>query len=895
MRRWVPWLLVSALVAGTWLVLRRVEEPVAPVGGLQGEPQAPPEGEAAKAPTLIAAASSGSKTAPPQAAAPSPDAEGWEAWWKEHALENQPVAVLGRVTRGDGTPVAQMSVRAVQVDPSRDATPTRTDAGGRYELRGLGRGPWRIVARGGGWVAAGLSDDPSAPRANDPYLAVVAPGPPVRVDIVVEPAARVVGRVVRPDGTVAPGATIEVLPDMTGRDGGVFARLDGPPDPCETRIAEADGRFTFDGLVPGEAYQLRAHSPEHLPSDPHALVAALGEPLPVELALRTGRWIEVTVVDEEDRPVRDAELRAVHAGSWWQERGAGRRTTPTSGAGVARLGPFEAKRVELLVRADGYVDSSSRRGETGWIVPADESTITIRLPRGLSVAGRVLGPGGAPAPGTQVQAQVRTTSRNGWSISGLQSVQTDDTGSFRIDGLPEGRITLDAFQRDRSPPWVGLLEVDAGALDVVLQLEEDTRHVVLKILGPDGEPIPRALVEYPPMAPQEARNGRFEIESMHLAHWSAEVVVSDARDAQGNPLGLAPARLTIPRGKGGEIEVRLARGSVIAGRVLDEQGNPIPGTLVQAATGVPSRWGREEQPSGIRTGEDGTFRVGPLGDGPHVLTVAPPEPFVAPAPQRVVAGSEDLRIVLRRGVSALVTVLDGDGRPVPGAAVFVQEGGSRAAESVAVDDAADQLLGLLRDAPERHELRTGVTGTVRLPPLDPEQGYSVRVVGPRTGVSLAEVTLEGWRPAATTVRLARSWTVTGLVQDEQGLPMPGAYVQARTESAAERFAVADPEGRFEVRQLEAGAVVLSAKASAGPPVPAGPEVRAKAGDQDVLLVAPGGQTLLVTIEGLPTGECDVEAFLELEQRSTQDWDSILGGRVVDARTVKFRHLEAKRT
>jgi len=744
-------------------------------------------------------------------------------------------------------------------------------------------------------VAAGLSDNPSAPRANDPYLVVVTSGPAARVDIVVEPAARVVGRVVGPDATLVPGATIEALPDVTGGGSRGDTPLERSADPCETTTAQADGGFTLDSLVPGAAYRVRARSPEHLPSLPHAVVAALGEPVSVELALRTGRWIEATVVADEGRPVPGVELRAFEQGSSRWERRAARREALTSSAGSARLGPFEAQPVEIMVVASGYVNSMSRRRDGDWIVPPSESTITIRLTRGLSIAGRVLGPGGAPAPRTEVQAQLRSTHRGGWSISGLPSVETDDTGSFRIGGLPEGRITLDAIQRDKSPPWVGLLEVDAGAVDVVLQLETDSRHVVLKILGPDGQPIPHALVQHLPMAAQEARNGRFEIESTHLDHWDLDVVVSDARDAEGKPLGLAPARLTLPKGRGGEIDVRLAPGSAIAGRVVDELGDAIPGALVQAAAGASSRGGAEEHAPATRTAEDGSFRIASLGDGPHILTVGPPEPFVAIAPQSVVAGTEDLRLVLRRGVSALVTVLDGEGRPVQGAGVYVQGGDAQDAGGIAADDAFDQILGLLRNAPGREELRTGVMGTVRLPPLDPEQSYRVRVVGPREGADLAEATLDDWRPAATTVRLARSWTVTGGVHDEQGLPMPRARVNARTESAAQRFATADEEGRFEVRQLEAGAVVLRAKASGGASLPEGPEVQARAGDQDVVLVAPAGQTLLVTVEGLPTGECELEAFLELEQRSPRDWNPVVRGSAVDARTVRFRHLEPTKT
>ena len=90
-------------------------------------------------------------------------------------------------------------------------------------------------------------------------------------------------------------------------------------------------------------------------------------------------------------------------------------------------------------KADGYADV----GETVLVEGAARGTrrlaVTLKLAKGLAVAGRVVFPDGKPAPGVTIYVSYRG------STSGNPAGTTDKDGRFRVAGLPDGPVRVSAI------------------------------------------------------------------------------------------------------------------------------------------------------------------------------------------------------------------------------------------------------------------------------------------------------------------------------------------------------------------------------------------------------------------------------------------------------------------
>ncbi|GAA1249430.1 hypothetical protein GCM10009609_11030 [Pseudonocardia aurantiaca] len=224
-------------------------------------------------------------------------------------------AVLGTVTRGDGTGMAQVVV-------------TVADPTGRQEAR-TSTGPdgdYRVLLRTGGTYLVVAAAAPYQPHA---ALVAVADGP-TRHDIALAGTSGVVGRVAAPDrsGTAyaVPGAAVALI-DVRG-------------DVAATSVTDAGGRYHLTG-VPDGSYTLTAASPGH-------------QPVAVSVRLELGTTVE-----------RDLELPH-------RSRLVGTVTAASSGLAVAEA-------MATLVDQTGTVVGSTTSGPDGTFVFEDlaEGTYTL--------------------------------------------------------------------------------------------------------------------------------------------------------------------------------------------------------------------------------------------------------------------------------------------------------------------------------------------------------------------------------------------------------------------------------------------------------------------------------------------------------------------------------------
>ena len=265
-----------------------------------------------------------------------------------------------------------------------------------------------------------------------------------------------------------------------------------------------------------------------------------------------------------------------------------------------------------------------------------------------------------------------------------------------------------------------------------------------------------------------------------------------------------------------------------------------------------------------RPDASGAFQCVGLAEGDYELSVDRAPAEFEPYESSVVrAGTTGVDVVFRVGLSALVTVLDATGAPLDVTMVEV--------ETTAIDrEGRDPRL-------PGHFYRsyfTDSTGIARVIGLRAGVAYSLRVEAPGHFV----FDRAPWTPADTTIRLDRAYTVTGVVKDPDGAPVPQASVYWSAPGARQQWRAveADCFGHFYLNQVGAGGVDLVATlglaSSTGPGGAEGEPIHVAAGAEDVTLTLDFGQELTVKIENWPCGAPGRLATLDRERASGSCWE-----------------------
>jgi large repetitive protein len=350
-------------------------------------------------------------------------------------------AIAGRVLESrTGRPVLDATVRA---ELSGGASPTAmvrvgadagdgeaaTDAEGRYEIAGLAPGTYVLTASHPDWSEA-----------------------TARVELAEEPASADIrlsrggslGGAVLASGRPVAGAQVSLSAagDTGARPGAGF-----PGSGEQGALSDEGGRFRFDRLTPGR----------------YTLAASLGgqSSPPVEAVLTGEGAQEVQLVLGEGALVRgvvtglpDAQLAGVNVGAQGRDFFA---TTRTGQGGVFEVAGVPEGMLTLRANAGDFMSGTRSAQATVTIAPGQaEATAEIVFEAGHRVDGRVTR-GGRPVTDAMVQAMPE--GGGGRSASG----RTDETGSFVLDGLGEGRHTLVASSLSGGAPIRRTVDVTGDA------------------------------------------------------------------------------------------------------------------------------------------------------------------------------------------------------------------------------------------------------------------------------------------------------------------------------------------------------------------------------------------------------------------------------------------------
>jgi hypothetical protein len=368
-------------------------------------------------------------------------------------------------------------------------------------------------------------------------------------------------------------------------------------------------------------------------------------------------------------------------------------------------------------------------------------------------------------------------------------VRTDWDGSFRIGGLPSGRLRLIASHPSASTGRSEELVLRAGDhLDEVEIVLDPGTELAGRVLDTQGFPLEGAVVE---LLGGSSRQGSVEVTTSDgaftfaIASGSVQLAVSKDGYADASVPILIESSLHRQ-----EVEIRLIEANRrLIGRVVDGRGYPVEGARVEARS---LDRGRLMVVTTLGA-DDGTFELEGLAG--ETIVVRAEAPRYSESVAVVGPGQDEVAIRLEASGAVSVDVVDEEtGRAVVSCRVEVVPSSGEPQEQVCVDGRSN-LIGI---APGRATLR------VRAPDhADAE--VSVEIFG---GVGPNDP------EASHQVALVPSLILRGRVVDLEGEPVIGARVglgeppsvwAARGEP---NWVVSGREGRFDLNGVPREAVSL---------------------------------------------------------------------------------------
>lgn len=597
------------------------------------------------------------------------------------------------------------------------------------------------------------------------------------------------GVVLDSSGKPLSGATADLLPVAT-----VFeSRLSelegvGEPRPVATATTGADGRFRFQ--APGEGFwTVRIRAKGYVPRQTQ--LAPLFDAVELaDLQMEKGAPLKLRLVDSQGRPVSGARVVAAPGFPGFSQmrfdpNWAEESRQETSGADGSVTLVRGSVPLEVTATASGFNGARMTIARSG---PAP-----LRLESGCAVTAEVLDREKRPVAGALVSGD-GALAKTGTDGRAAVTVPCGRTSRLRAE-LADGRLaeaTLPAKRVQGEPVRLALPAQPASLSGRVL--EEGT-----------GKPVAGAFVwssADPGRAVRSDGNGRYT-----LTVPTGVKLYLQAAALNSTSAGIQPGAEPVPGSQEGPA-FALPPASLAGGTVVDEAGRPVAGAQIQAAAEGRFRWGNQSR---TRSGPQGGFRLRvPSGQAIQLIALHPDfSPASVPLPEIPPHASRtDLRLVLKRGLSATGTVRDQQEKPVAGAQItLVPTWDDRAA--------AGRMPPYFLSREKPLEAISGADGRFTIEHL---QAGRFDLVARAAGFAPVQVPgleiQEGAKAASLgTVILHPGLSLTGTVVDPKDRPIAGATVQTGEGRSPLPFAPPEtsawtastgPDGRFALSDLAAG-------------------------------------------------------------------------------------------
>jgi len=632
------------------------------------------------------------------------------------------IELRGRITSQEGAPIADAEVTVAEdgsvggslmpthavVSGLDERGWTRSDEAGRFVVR-VHEVLHHVAIHKAGFT-------PSLTRRHDPLS-----GQPL--DVVLEPAVALRGRISRADGRGVEGVETSVMSPI--------AISEARPD---TAITSANGAFEITGLSAG-IYRFSAQHYE-LGISESRTVEVPGNDLQIVLApavtLR-GQVLEaatrkpvnrftITAQSEDRSSSRSVESEGANGAFVVPDVSVGSATLTVTAeghaaktvAGLTLESGVDFPPIEVLLEADTPIrgrvtdganapiadvkvsveKAAGTESATSLSTEADEegeyelrgltagevtlsfsapgyakeqrtidtqevSPLNVTLKRGLALKGEVVGAGGAGVP------DVLVSTRSSTQGATEQSVQTGDHGRFTIEGLVPGRYTISAYTGANGSAKLDDIDVEtAGPLRLVLGEQEKTAVLSGKVIGlPEGDDADTSVV----MADNEETGSSAQA----TLDASRSFRMDDAPTGRVRVRAVAVSLTTGVTRMSRSVELSLAPGSQTSTVLEFSNDITISGTVTKDGAGVPyttvSFSGGADQDATTRTDARGAYQAVGLEPGGYNVRVMGDN--VSFTTRYVVTASATLDIDITGGSIAGRVVRADGGTPVAGVEV----------------------------------------------------------------------------------------------------------------------------------------------------------------------------------------------------------------------------------
>lgn len=535
-------------------------------------------------------------------------------------------------------------------------------------------------------------------------------------------------------------------------------------------------------------------------------------------ALSPKAFLHGSVVDGQGKALAGVDIRVRYDPGAVVQR-AGQRLRRSGGLARSRgHGDFRAGG---LVPGAAYTLRFATPGFAPQIVKAEAprtgapgSPLRVVLTPGKVAFGSVLDENECPVAGAVVELVPPPDSNMSVRLQQIREPDaalrsravTDAAGRFEMRGVRAGRFDLAVQAR-------GFAAVRVPGIGIPAQRERfDLGTVVLKpevllsgrVQTPEGAPLEGASVRIKPEDPLEEAafdenatpdavtdaTGGFQL-SGRRAGDMLKLVVARAGYATAELSGVA-ANPEKP------LVVILNPASVLAGRVVDEDDEPVTGALLTAVSQRMVVVGGSVLTKGpvfqTRSRDDGSFTI-QVEPGPVELTASGPGWQTAVLNLKVLEGKdlEGVEVVLRKAAILTGRVSGSDGAPVVGAEIRRHE-----PEQPGVFNYYGPWTST--DGDGRYRIDGLAAGPLSAEASHKVFGRAVRGLDLQPGENVVDFQLDG------------GGEVSGLVVDGLGSPVAGARVRllAKSRSGQPAQTLSQPDGRFTVQGLSAGTYDVSA-------------------------------------------------------------------------------------
>jgi len=458
-------------------------------------------------------------------------------------------------------------------------------------------------------------------------------------------------------------AAVAVELEVLGADGlpapefQVQALWSGPPPGEELRryltglmwsrrhrdtLPGSQGELVFEGL-PAGTYTFRV-SAEGTALQRPSVSLAPGQRERLTVRLQAGAFVRGRVTSLDGAGIEGAQafllpelarnIREMVPAERWPDLAPDGGTATTDADGGFRLGPVPPGEYLVLAAADGFLTAGPP--DAAALATGDEQDVgafALEPGRGLELL-LVRAEDGAPVEGAQVRYLSGTPDEN--MLSSLVPWEraphaSDAEGRLRIDGLPPGRVTVqaEAEGRARVRTQVPADQGDQEAFRIELGPSLGLSGLVLD--ARDAQPVAGAQVRVLPqdgglfdemfatIAPEGGHlqtttdeQGRFELDGLGPGAWRLAVQHEDYASQTAGPFPLDPM------GARPEVTIQLLQGASLFVTVLDDQDQPMADTILTV-----HNFDGQGGPRGEKTDEQGQHLFEHLPAGNYQVQAIP--------------------------------------------------------------------------------------------------------------------------------------------------------------------------------------------------------------------------------------------------------------------------------